>query len=55
MLCYNYVGFRKGKSAPLVKFSLEVDLESEECLRLLDKYTPVHLKRNKTTRKLFVR
>ena len=50
-----FLDFRKGNPAPLVKFSNDQDLDSEECLRLLNKYTPPHLKRNKTMRKLFVR
>ena len=49
------VAHRKGKTAPLVKFSEDPDLEKEECVRLLDRYTPEHMKYNKTTQKLFVR
>lgn len=55
--CYFFLSIanRKGKTAPLVKFSEDPDLENEECWRLLDKYTPPHMKHNKTTQKLFVR
>ena len=44
----------KSKSNPPVKFSADKDLEADECLSLLDKYTPPHMKGNKTTQKLFV-
>ena len=50
-----FAASRKGKPNPPVKFSLNPDLERDECLRLLEKYTPTHMKNNKTSQKLFVR
>ena len=55
ILYFCSIGFRKGKQTPLVKFSEDPELETEECHRLLDKYTPDHMKCNKTKQKLFVR
>ena len=45
----------KGRSGIPVKFSQDPDLSEAECRRLLDRYTPQHMKKNKTTQKLFVR
>ena len=38
-----------------VKFSLEADLSEQECRKLLIRYTPKHMLKNKTTQKLFVK
>ena len=38
-----------------VKFSLENDLSEAECRKLLDRYTPQHMKVNKATQKLFIK
>lgn len=40
---------------PLVKFSLDNDLESEDCLRLLDLYMPADVKAHKITQTMFIR
>ena len=55
MASFVLLAHRKGKTAPLVKFSEDPNLEKDECVRLLDRYTPEHMKYNKTTQKLFVR
>ena len=59
-LCvYNIVGSgfpgRRSRSGVRVKFSLDLDLSEADCHKLLEHYTPKHMKKNKTTRKLFVK
>jgi len=48
-------GLLSSKSKVPVKFSLDADLSESECHKLLDYYTPQHMKRNKTSQKLFIR
>ena len=47
--------FTSRKPGVPVKFSLEPDLSDAECRKLLDRYIPLHMKKNKATQKLFVK
>jgi len=38
-----------------VKFSLDPDLSEADCRKLLDRYTPKHMRGNKATQKLFIK
>ncbi len=48
-------GMFSGSSKVPVKFSLDADLSDSDCHKLLSRYTPQHMKRNKTSQKLFIR
>lgn len=43
------------EDGPLVKFSLEPDLTSEECHKLLREFMPEHVVSTKITQQLFIR
>ncbi len=47
--------FSGRKQGVPVKFSLDSDLSEGECRKLLNSYTPVHMKANKATQKLFIK
>ena len=46
---------KKNRPVEPVKFSLDKDLTVDECHSLLSEFMPQHMKKNKTTQKLFVR
>lgn len=48
-------GFTGRKPGNPVKFSTEPDLTEAECHRLLEHFTPQHMKKNKTLQRLFIR
>ena len=48
-------GFTGRKPGIPIKFSVDLDLPEAECHKLLDQFTPQHMKKNKTLQKLFVK
>ena len=48
-------GLLSGRSKFPIKFSLDPDLSDSDCHKLLNHYTPQHIKRNKTSQKFFIR
>lgn len=48
-------GFTGRKPGIPVKFGVDPDLPEVECHKLLEQFTPQHMKKNKTMQKLFVK